>query len=194
MRFNLNLATHPYEDVRRFYLKWLPLLAALALITIALSVRAYLTYVDGQKIEDQISQRRTQIDQLQKEQMAAQQTLNLPENSGASHQAQFLNDLFHRKAFSWTQVMADLEKIMPAQVQVVSIRPELDADGQLRFTLEIATSHHESAIELVRRMEGSPRFRESQIRTENYRQDSAVGGEGSAEKKVHVQIVALYIP
>ena len=127
MRFNLNLATHPYEDVRRFYMKWLPLLAALALITIALTVKAYLTYVDGRKIEDQISQRRTQIDQLQKEQMAAQQTLNLPENSGASHQAQFLNDLFHRKAFSWTQVMADLEKIMPAQVQVVSIRPELDA-------------------------------------------------------------------
>ena len=192
MKYNVNLASHPYEDVHRFYVKWVPLLVGLALITLALCGKAYLSYLEGRSIDNQISERRKQIDKLQTEQMAAQNTLNLPENSGTSHQAQFLNSLFARKAFSWTQVMADLEKIMPPQVQVVSIHPELDADGQLKFTLDVSTNHRESAIELVRRMETSPRFREAEIRSESYKPQAS--GTDSAEKKVKVEILALYAP
>ena len=192
MKFNVNLATQPYEDERRFYMQWLPLLAALAVLALALGAKAILSYNNSRQVENQIAERRQQIDKLQKEQLGAQSMLNLPENSGTRDQAQFLNNLFARKAFSWTQVMADLEKITPAQVQVVSIRPELNANGDLQFTLTIATNRHDSAIELVRRMESSPRFREAQLRSENFKQELA--GADPSEKKVRVEIVALYIP
>ena len=192
MKFNVNLATQPYEDERRFYMQWLPLLAALAVLALGLGAKAIVSYNNSRQVENQIGERRRQIDKLQKEQLGAQSMLNLPENSGTRDQAQFLNNIFARKAFSWTQVMADLEKITPAQVQVVSIRPELNANGNLQFTLTIATNRHDSAIELVRRMESSPRFREAQLRSENFKQASA--GADPSEKKVRVEIVALYIP
>jgi type IV pilus assembly protein PilN len=192
MKINVNLASRPYEDVRSFFMKWVPLLAALAVITIALSVKAYLAYRDSRQVENQIADRRQQIDKLQQEQLAAQSLLNQPENSGTRDQAQFLNSLFARKAFSWTQVMADLERIMPAQVQVVSIRPQLDADGGLQFTLDVTTNRRDSAIELVRRMETSPRFAEPQIKSESSREESF--SNDSPEKKVRVEIIALYIP
>src|SRR5882724_8604366 len=171
MKFNLNLASKPYEDVHRFYMKWVPLLAGLAVIALALSIKAFVSYSDSRSIQRDISARRQQIEKLENERQAAQATLNLPENSGTSRQAQFLNNLFFRKAFSWTQVMADLEKIVPAQVQVNSIHPALNADGGLEFTLNVSTDHHESAVELVRRLEGSPRFREASIKSEAYKQD-----------------------
>lgn len=192
MKFNVNLATRPYEDERRFYMRWVPLLLALAVIAIVLGGKAFANYRNSRQVENQIAERRQQIDKLQKEQLAAQSLLNLPENSGTRDQAQFLNNLFTRKAFSWTQVMADLERIMPPQVQVVSIRPELRTDGQLQFTLDVGTNRRDSAIELVRRMESSPRFREAQLRSENSKQETA--GQDSAEKKVRAEIVALYIP
>src|SRR3954470_20657727 len=166
MRFNVNLATKPYEDVRRFYMKWVPLLIGLAAIALALGIKAFMNYSDSRQIQNQISDRRHQIEKLQGEEQAAQATLNLPENSGTARQAQFLNNLFIRKAFSWTQVMADLERIMPGQVQVNSIHPALTGDGQLQFTLDVSTDHHESAIELVRHMESSPRFCEATIKSE----------------------------
>lgn len=191
MKINVNLASHPYEDVHRFFMKWVPLLLALTVLAIGLSVKAFFTYRDSRQVENQIAERRQQIDKLQQEQLAAQSLLNQPQNSGTRDQAQFLNSLFTRKAFSWTQVMADLEKIMPAQVQVVSIRPQLDADGELRFTLDVATNHRDSAIELVRRMERSPRFEEPQIKSESSKQESS--GQ-AAENKVRVEIIALYIP
>ena len=192
MKFNVNLATQPYEDERRFYMQWLSLIAALAVLALALGAKAIVNYSNSRQVQNQIAERRQHIDKLQKEQLAAQSMLNLPENSGTRDQAQFLNNLFARKAFSWTQVMADLEKITPAQVQVVSIRPELNANGDLQFTLTIATNRHDSAIELVRRMESSPRFREAQLRSENFKQASAAADP--SEKKVRVEIVALYIP
>src|SRR5438270_13736453 len=192
MRFNVNLASKPYEDVRRFYVKWVPLLLGLAAIALALSIKAFMEYRDNRVVQNQISDQRHRIEELQKEQQEAQATLNLPENSGTARQAQFLNNLFIRKAFSWTQVMADLERIVPAQVQVNSIHPTLAEDGQLQFTLDVSTDHHESAIELVRRMETSPRFREATIKSETYKETAS--GPQDTGKKIHVQILAVYAP
>jgi len=191
MRFNVNLASKPYEDVHRFYIKWVPLLVGLAAIALALSVKASFSYNESREIQDQVSERRQQIEKLQSEEQSARATLNRPENSGTSRQAQFLNNLFIRKAFSWTQVMADLEKIVPAQVQVNSIHPALNADGRLEFTLSVGTDHHESAVELLRHMETSPRFREATIKSEAYKEFT---GQQNTGKKIEVEIVAEYVP
>ena len=45
--------------------------------------------------------------------------------------SQFLNDLFLRKAFSWTRVFEDLERVMPPRLHVVSIHPATNTDNQL---------------------------------------------------------------
>ncbi len=192
MKFNVNLATRPYEDARRFYMQWVPLMVALAVITIGLSTKAFLNYRDTRQVDNQIADKRDQINKLQTEQLAAQSLLDRPENSGTRNQAQFLNNLFARKSFSWTQVMADLERIMPAQVQVVSIHPDFNASGDLQFTMDVSTNQRDAAIELVRRMESSPRFREAQLRSETFKQESMA--QDASEKRVKVEIVALYIP
>jgi type IV pilus assembly protein PilN len=187
MRLNINLASRPYEDARRFYMQWLPLLIVLAVIAITICTYAYRRYDDSRKIENLLAEKRQQVTQLDKERTEAEATLNRPENSGTRDQAQFLNALFARKAFSWTNVLTDLEKIMPPGVQVVSIKPELNADGQLQFTLSVTSEKRDDAIELVRRMETSPRFREPQMMSERASTDPK-------ENKLKVEIVSEYAP
>jgi type IV pilus assembly protein PilN len=187
MRLNINLASRPYEDARSFYMKWLPLLIVLTVIAVTLCTYAYRHYDDSRQVDSQLAEKRRQVSQLDKERSEAESILNRPENSGTRDRAQFLNALFTRKAFSWTSVLSDLEKIMPAHVQVVSIRPELNADGQLQFTLSVASDKRDDAIELVRRMESSPRFREPQMMSEKSK------GE-SRDSKLGVEIVSGYVP
>ena len=44
----------------------------------------------------------------------------------------FLNTLIERKAISWTKIFADLEKVMPYNVRLVSVRlPEVDSHNQV---------------------------------------------------------------
>ncbi|MCU1306867.1 MAG: hypothetical protein JWN45_1562 [Acidobacteriaceae bacterium] len=187
MRLNINLASRPYEDARRFYMQWLPLVIVLAVIAVTLCTYAYHRYDDSRQIENLLAEKRQQVLQLDKERSEAESILNRPENSGTRDQALFLNALFARKAFSWTNVLADLEKIMPPRVQVVSIKPELNAEGQLQFTLSITSEKRDDAIELVRRMETSPRFREPQMVSEQAKTDTK-------ENKLKVEIVSEYSP
>ena len=185
MRLNINLATQPYQDSQRFYLLWVPLLAVLLISGVASSFYAYHHFIDSRSTQSQLTEKQQQAVQLDKELADAQATLNLPQNSGTRDQSKFINELFARKAFSWTRVLSDLETVMPNGVQVVSIKPEISPDGQFRFTLTVAADRREDAIDLVRHMEGSQRFVEPRIVTEHTQHDSK-------DNRIKVDIV--YIP
>ncbi len=189
MRFDLNLATHPYEDAKRFYAQWIPTLAILGALAIGLSWFAYSQYAEYRRQNRELDELKAKITEWEKVKAEAADVLARPDNSGTRDQAAYLNDLFRRKAFSWTQVMADLEKIMPAQVQVASIKPTLTPEGALEFTLIVNTRRRDGAIELVRRMEGSPRFAYPEIRAERAQTEGKSGGA-----EYSLEIGAIYLP
>lgn len=189
MRFELNLATHPYEDSRRFYLQWIPLLTLLTVLAFGLSWFAYSEYSEYRRQNRELDELNAKIKDLEKIEAEATQTLERPENSGTRDQAAFLNYLIRQKAFSWTQVLADLEKIMPPQVKVSSIKPTLTPDGRLEFTLVVNTRKRDNGIELVRRMESSPRFAYPQIRAERSQL-----GDKTKQDEVSLEIGAQYQP
>ncbi|HUS19335.1 MAG TPA: hypothetical protein VMZ25_06770 [Terriglobales bacterium] len=189
MRFELNLATHPYEDSRRFYAQWIPLLTLLTILALGLSWFAFSQYADYRRQTRELNELHQKIAELEKVKAQATEVLNRPDNSGTRDQAAYINDLITRKAFSWTQVMADLEKIMPAQVQVASIKPTLTPQGALEFTLVVNTRKRDNGIELVRRMEGSPRFAYPEVRAER----AQVEGKTNAVE-YSLEISALYRP
>lgn len=189
MRLPLNLATHPYEDARKFYSQWVPLLVLLAVLAVGLTWYAAADYMEYRRQNRELDDLRAKIAELQKVREEATRTLALPDNAGTRDQSMFLNYLIRQKAFSWTQVMADLEKIMPAQVKVSAIKPSLSPEGRLEFTLTVITRKRDSGLELVRRMEGSPRFLAPELRNERTQVD-----EKTSTTEYAMEIGALYQP
>ena len=112
----------------------------------------------------------------------------MPQNSSTRDRSAFLNDMFERKAFSWTKVFEDLERVMPARLHVVSIHPEMTSDNQLEIKLVVAGDTRDHALELVRKMESSQRFQRTQIDEER---TEAMQGQGDS---VEFDISALYVP
>src|ERR1700730_6731085 len=84
-----------------------------------------------------IAHYRAEIAQRDLKREQAEELLNRPENRSTRDQSQFLNQLIERKALSWTHVLEDLEKVMPARVHLVSIRPEIDDETQLRLKMVV---------------------------------------------------------
>ncbi len=166
MKLNINLASQPYEDAGRFYSAWLPLLIVLAVMAFALSAKAYSAFQDRRVVARELAAETEKVEKLNQERQQAETTMAQPANSGTRDQAHFLNQVFKRKSFSWTQAFSEMEHIMPRGVQVVSMTPELGNEGQLRFKLEVESSRRDAIIELVRRMEESPHFQQAQIRAE----------------------------
>lgn len=186
MRTRINLASHPYEDARRFYLQWFGLLLVLVVITAALFTLVAKTHRASRDITRRVEQERRQIAEIDRERAAAEAILNRPENRDVRDKSRFLNAVIARKAFSWTQVFSDLEKIVPPRVRIVSIRPGVNSSNQLEIHLEAIGDSREKAIELVRRMEEAPTFREARVQVERPDQGASAG--------VNFTIVAQYIP
>ena len=188
MRVDINLATRPYEDSGPLWLRWGGALAALSLFTLILLYSALSGWAAARKDHGLIEQRQQQIAARDLQKAKAEETLNLPANRGTRDRAEFLNDLFLRKAFSWTKVFEDLERVMPPRLHVVSIHPDKASDNQLKIKLVVAGESRDRALELVRKMEGSQRFRQTQIE-----QESTQAGQTPGDN-VQFDISALYVP
>ena len=188
MRVDINLATRPYEDSGPLWLRWGGALAALGLFTLILLYCTISGWAAARKDRGLIEQRQQQIAARDLQKAKAEETLNLPANRGTRDRAQFLNDLFLRKAFSWTRVFEDLERVMPARLHVVSIHPDKAPDNQLQIKLVVAGESRDRALELVRKMESSQRFRQTQIE-----QESTQAGQTPGDN-VQFDISALYVP
>jgi type IV pilus assembly protein PilN len=186
MRVDINLASKPYEDAQLFWRQWGAALAAAGVVTLALvgysSWQLYTAHRDNRAINTL----RQSIAELDQKTAEIQAVLNRPENRMLRARSAYLNSLFREKAFSWTRVFEDLEQMMPPQLHVVSIHPEMTPENQLQIKLTVAGESRERAVELVRRMEDSQRFRETRIRGENSRTSQTPGDQ------VEFDISALY--
>jgi type IV pilus assembly protein PilN len=188
MRVDINLASQPYEDARQFWLRWGGGLVALGILTLLLLVMTVNGWIAARKDRQLIQQYEAQSAARDKEKADAQALLNLPQNSTTRDRSQFLNDLFQRKAFSWTKAFEDLEQVMPPRLHVVSIHPELAPDNELEIKLIVAGDSRDHALDLVSKMEASKHFHETYIDEESTN-PSGVSGD-----TVQFHITALYVP
>ena len=189
MRLDINLASQPYEDGRQFWVRWGTALAALALVTLALVAMTVSGWFSARRDHAKIAELKANIAQRDQTRRQAENFLNRPENRTTRDESQFINELIARKSFSWTRVLENLEKVMPARVHLVSIAPELDEDNQLTLKLWVAGDSRDRALELARRMEESRRFARTYIETESYSGVSSAGGD-----PFQFSIHAVYVP
>jgi type IV pilus assembly protein PilN len=187
MRLDINLASRPYEDARQFWLRWGTALVAAGALTLFLVAATFTGWLNARRDHAQIADLRSQIAERDQRRQRAEEFLNRPENRTTRDESEFLNDLIDRRSFSWTHVLEDLEKVMPARLHLVSIHPELDEDNQLKVKMMVAGDSRERAIELARRMEDSRRFSQTYIYTEHI----ATAHTGDS---VEVGIDAIYVP
>ncbi len=185
MRVDINLATRPYEDAREFWAQWGLGVGALGLLTLVLLAFAIRGWIHAGRDRHNIRELQQQIAQRDDQRAKAQAYLDLAVNRSTRDQSQFLNGLIQRKAFSWTRVFEDLERVMPGSLHVVSLKPELNDQNQLLLEMRVAGDSRAAALELVHRMEGSPHFQGTQMTAEG-QSDNASG--------VAADIVAVYVP
>src|ERR1051326_2895016 len=122
IRIPVNLATEPFRRDRPIIVG----AVALSLVLVGvLAVQAYTIWSE----RNQAADTRLFLDRLNKqmriitsEQQKLDMTLNQPGNAEVLERSLFLNLLINHKAISWTRLFADLEKVMPADVRLVTVR------------------------------------------------------------------------
>jgi len=190
MRVNLNLASQKYEDVRRFLSIARMSIAGLSMLLLFLAFLTWINYNDTKSSSARISDLKQRIAALQAKRSAAEAFENRPENKDVNQQKNFWNAEIEKKRFSWTQILNDLQKIMPGRAYVSSVAPVLGPDNVFKVKLSIVGEKYENALDLVKKMENSERFHNPKIIAERQVKDKQSG----AIQQFEIEIETAYIP
>jgi type IV pilus assembly protein PilN len=188
MKIAINLASRPYQDERRFYRNWGSALAVAILVTVALLFISVRHHVNSQRQWAQAREAEARLAELRKEEAQARQILAMPENRGTRDRSYFLNAAIMRKAFSWTRLMEDMEKVMPAGLRVVAIAPGVDRNHFV-LKLQVEGERRETVVELLRNMEKSAHFRSPKLTGEGHS-----GSKNGQSDMVKSSIFTAYAP
>lgn len=158
MRVELNLATQSFGNRRPFWLAS----GMAGLILAAVAVLLIVEYSGSHDVSPAFLRReaalRAELVKLMSAEGEARRTLLDPANAPVLERSMFLNELLLRKGISWTRTFADLEKILPARVLMMSIRPEVTADNQVRLEMQVGAESGTDFIEFLKALESSELF------------------------------------
>jgi len=159
---SINLATAPFERLRPVLVASIGLAVALAAL---LALQIYVLWLEkdeGRETARAIEASRSRLSALTAEERRLNEILLRPENAAVLDRSLLLNELLARKGISWTLIFRDLEEVLPHNVKLVQVRPQIHGNEVL-LEMVVASESAEPVIELLRSLEGSPLFGETAV-------------------------------
>ena len=156
--FHLNLASRPYRDYRPVYIVVVIaslLIAFMLLNNIETGYRyARDTRTTREKIATVEQQTRTEDDRA----ALANQRIKSFNVKVLSDQAQFVNARLAERAFSWSELLDRLERVIPDDVRLESVTPSFSKNGTVHLTLDAVAKTNAGMVRTLDRFNHDPRF------------------------------------
>jgi type IV pilus assembly protein PilN len=140
--------------------------AALLLVShavlISMAIREHET---AQQTRTELAAVQRQRGRIKAEQLKLDAELRRPENAIVLDRNIMINDMIRRKAISWTRIFEDLERVLPDNVRVTVIRPQVNSRDQLSLDMTVESESPESVIGLIAKLESSDVFGSTEVST-----------------------------
>lgn len=197
MRISVNLATRPFVELRPLFSRLRLAMGLLAVLAVGLGFALHALDAKARVAQAQMNALKAKTLEYQQERLANEARMRQPQNMGVLDRSQFLNDVFAQKSFSWTAVMMDLERVLPAGVQVTSLDPVISKEGDVSIHLRVS-GDRDKAVQLVRNLETSQRFVSPRLSNEAAQTQEgnhgAVVSQGVGVAAVEFDILSGYNP
>lgn len=161
---SLNLATNPAGGYRAFF----ALSCAAAVLLLAASATLAVLFASSEGPPEGLVERERRLLAEQRElarlRGEAQARLRAEDTAEVLERTAFLNELLIRKGVSWTHTFLDLEKVLPVNVRVLSISPEVAVGDTIRLDMTVSAKAPADFIAFLRELEGSALFGSAALR------------------------------
>jgi hypothetical protein len=178
MKLNLNLATSPLQNNRRFIAgAGLAGIAALFALVV-LTHQTYSTWRANSAIRADISREESEIEKEANRQADLGRHFEMPEQKTVLDRSNFLNSLIEARTFPWPKIFEDLEKTLPPGVRVINIAPRLEG-GRALIKLTVGAMDDADKVEFLQKIEGSKAFSGIRVIDEKYSEKQSDKGVGN---------------
>src|SRR6185503_148683 len=112
------------------------------------------------------SDNRVQAEALGKRVEELESRLDRPESTAKLNEIGFLNRLILRKNLSWTKLFRILEEMVPENVHLTNLTPDIGLSGNVTLRLGVRARSIADAAQFVERMESSQLFENVDVNVE----------------------------
>lgn len=162
-RLQLNLASDPFRRDRGLFVFSVAVSALLGALLITLVSLAILERGRAEEARNEID-RLAKIQRTQQAELTRLETvLRQSNNAEVLERSVFLNTLIRRKGVSWTRLFGDLATVMPPDVRLVAVRPQVAGENQILLDMTVASATAGPVVNLLGKLEGSPLFGSTEV-------------------------------
>ena len=165
MRIPINLASQPFRHDRATLIGSGVLAVILLGSLIMLISLARIDTTNKDESRRQLASVEKQLEGIRKEQTSVDQELRKPQNAAVLERSVLLNEILLRKGISWTRIFSDLEKIVPYNVRILQIRPQLDSMNRVYLQMVIGGDNTPQLNAFLQKLEASDVFGATTVTT-----------------------------
>lgn len=175
MRIGINLASRPYADLGPAIHRLRVGMGVVTVLCLAMLLGLHAMHKKAEVARAREHSLDGQLARVGNERQGYIAMMREPNNARLLEQTDRLNQIFDEKAFSWTLAMENLETVLPGGVQVTTLEPIRDKNGQITLHLRVVGPQN-LAVDMVRNLEHSRRFLQPRIVGENAADTESNGG------------------
>ena len=155
---HLNLASRPFRDYRPVYAA-VVLMALLTAFLALNNVDTFLRYrTETKTTRANIAKLELQIADEHRRTETLVQRLRGVDLKLLVSQTEFANAQLAERAFSWSELLDRLEKVLPTDVRLQSVTPAFEKDGLVHLSMTCVTKTGEGLTATINRFNGDPHF------------------------------------
>ncbi len=186
MSISWNFARRPFHDDRPAFGAAAALLLAGAVLLFA-NVRLFAHYRRNvADVHGEIAALEARQRAADEKTRAAKAALSSYRLSALAEESRELSRLAAERRFSWTLLLARLEKTLPGDVGVVRLQPAFDKDGQVMLEMQLVARNRDAVVPTIAALSKDPAFGAVELRTET-------SPEGAAADPFLFQLSSRYV-
>lgn len=146
---HLNLAREPWRDTRPLWLTVGILTAAIILLMIANAHAAYRYFVETEETRARIAEVRAEAAEAAVAADENEKRLADTNQRLVDARVEFVNSRIRERAFSWSQLLDHLERVLPDEVKISALQPNVPDEGPVRLQMNLVAKNQQGFVDTV---------------------------------------------
>lgn len=162
-----NLSTRPFYNTQAVRAGLIAFGAVVALATV-FNVASIIRYTQSDSVlGTQATQDADRAASLRAEAAKLRASVDARQVDSISAEARLANDLIDRRVFSWTDLLNQFEKTLPADVRITAVRPTVDREGRIQLSVNVVSRSVDDVNGFMESLEKTGSFAELLSREEH---------------------------
>lgn len=155
---HLNLASRPWQNTRPFWILIGVTAAVIAILLVYNIQTAWRYYVETEETRAAISEIQMRVTSERQAGAQLQRQIEALDRRDLMQRVEFVNRQIMERSFSWSQLLDHLERVLPNDVKLATLRPTIAKDGPILLAMNCIAKNQDAYVDTIRQLTADPNF------------------------------------